>query len=126
MMAEQSVPKSNRVELPNCPVKSVVVYPDRAEVTRAVKLTLESGDHDIVFDKISKAIDKLVDWSRVTRGVTPKEGEEGCVCYLADDCNFNRDSVRIDGSGSATIVEVSFREIPVTQEQDNQNELKVK
>lgn len=36
-----------------------------------------------------------------------------------------RDSVRIDGTGAASIMEVSFQDIPVTEEQDNQSELKV-
>ena len=36
-----------------------------------------------------------------------------------------RDSVRVDGTGAASIMEVSFQEVPVTEEQDNQSELKV-
>lgn len=44
-------------------------------------------------------------------------------------CGFElvlfRDSVRVDGTGAASIMEVSFQEVPVTEEQDNQSELKV-
>ena len=51
---------------------------------------------------------------------------EGLVPQLAlTDCVCVRDSVRIDGTGAASIMEVSFQDIPVTEEQDNQSELKV-
>lgn len=39
--------------------------------------------------------------------------------------NPSRSSVRVDGVGSASILEVSFQEIPATKEEDNQTELKV-
>ena len=46
------------IELPKCPVKSVVVYPDRAEVTRLVKVTLDAGENEVQFKNISKALQK--------------------------------------------------------------------
>ena len=52
-----SIPKTE-IELLQCPVKSVVVYPDRAEVTRLVKVTLDAGEQEIQFKNISKALDK--------------------------------------------------------------------
>ena len=52
-----------------------------------------------------------------------------CVCACVCTCGFElvlfRDSVRVDGTGAASIMEVSFQEVPVTEEQDNQSELKV-
>ncbi|XP_011409112.1 PREDICTED: uncharacterized protein LOC105316022, partial [Amphimedon queenslandica] len=81
------------VELPLCPVRHVVVYADRAEVTREISLKdVEAGENEVTLNNISKVIDK--------------------------------DSVRIDGTGAASIMEVSFQDIPVTEEQDNQSELK--
>lgn len=50
--------KSTEVELPLHPVRYVVVYPDRAEVTREISLTLEAGENDVQLKNLSKAIDK--------------------------------------------------------------------
>ena len=47
-----------------------------------------------------------------------------CMCVWFELVLF-RDSVRVDGTGAASIMEVSFQEVPVTEEQDNQSELKV-
>lgn len=51
-------PKRTEVIMPNHPVRYVVVYPDRAEVTREVRLQLEVGENEVVLKNISKAIDK--------------------------------------------------------------------
>ena len=48
-----------------------------------------------------------------------------CVCTCGFELVLFRDSVRVDGTGAASIMEVSFQEVPVTEEQDNQSELKV-
>lgn len=57
-MATALKPSKKTVELPGCPVTYVVVYSDRAEVTREVDLTLEVGDHEIQLNNISKSLDK--------------------------------------------------------------------
>lgn len=47
------------VELPLCPVRFVVVYSDRAEVTREISLTdIGAGENEVTLKNISKAIDK--------------------------------------------------------------------
>ena len=47
------------VELPLCPVRYVVVYSDRAEVTREISLTdIGAGENEVTLKNISKAIDK--------------------------------------------------------------------
>lgn len=74
------------VDIADCPVHSVVVYPDRAEVTRVVRVELDSGDCEVVLKNLSKALDK--------------------------------DSIRVDGVGPASIIEVSFQDMPVTGEED--------
>jgi uncharacterized protein (TIGR02231 family) len=74
------------VEIPDCPVHLVVVYPDRAEVTRVVRVDLKKGNCEVVLKNLSKALDK--------------------------------DSIRVDGIGPASITEVSFHEVPVTEEED--------
>ncbi|XP_065920409.1 protein F37C4.5-like [Dysidea avara] len=78
----------NEVVISDCPVINVVVYKDRAEVTREISLQLESGPQEVVLTKLSKSIDK--------------------------------DSVRVDGVGPASITEVSFQEISVTAEEEAQ------
>ena len=57
-MAESTSPSRLEVEFPACPVRFVVVYPDRAEVTREVKVQLVAGEHEIVLKGTSKALDK--------------------------------------------------------------------
>ena len=51
-------PKRTEVAIPDHPVRFVVVYPDRAEVTRDVRLQLEAGENEVVLKNISKALDK--------------------------------------------------------------------
>lgn len=47
------------VELPLCPVRFVVVYSDRAEVTREISLNdIGAGENEVTLKNISKAIDK--------------------------------------------------------------------
>ena len=53
-MAENS---KTEVEIFQCPVHWVVVYPDRAEVT---KVTLDVGEQEVQLKNISKALDKSV------------------------------------------------------------------
>ena len=49
------------VELPLCPVRHVVVYADRAEVTREITLNdVEAGENEVTLKNISKVIDKWV------------------------------------------------------------------
>ena len=50
-----------------------------------------------------------------------QSGDKSNLCI-----SLLRESVRVDGVGSASIIEVSFQEIPVTSEEDNQVELKVR
>ncbi len=52
--------EKTEIELSKCPVRSVVVYPDRAEVTRLVQVTLDEGGREIQFKNISKALHKQV------------------------------------------------------------------
>lgn len=78
----------NEVIISECPVLNVVVYKDRAEVTREIALQLEVGTQEVVLTKLSKSLDK--------------------------------DSVRVDGVGPASIVEVSFQEISITAEEEAQ------
>ena len=59
-VAFKMVTPKTEIELPKCPVRSVVVYPDRAEVTRLVQVTLDAGEHEIQFKNISKALHKQV------------------------------------------------------------------
>jgi uncharacterized protein (TIGR02231 family) len=73
-------------------MRHVVVYPDRAEVTREVSLSLDAGEHEVQLKNICKVLDK--------------------------------DTVRVNGIGAASITEVSFQEIPVTEQQDDQSQLK--
>ena len=56
-MAENS---KTEVEISQCPVHWVVVYPDRAEVTREIKITLDVGEQEVQLKNISKALDKSV------------------------------------------------------------------
>lgn len=65
-MAESTSPSRLEVEFPACPVRFVVVYPDRAEVTREVKVQLVAGEHEIVLKGTSKALDK---WVRFGNGL---------------------------------------------------------
>lgn len=46
------------IDLSTHPVRYAVVYPDRAEVTREVAVSLEAGEHEIQLKNISKALDK--------------------------------------------------------------------
>ena len=47
------------IDLPSHPVRYVVVYPDRAEVTREITVSLQStGEQEIQLKNISKALDK--------------------------------------------------------------------
>lgn len=46
------------VDIPDHRVQYVVVYPDRAEVTREVRLQLEEGENEVVLKSLSKALDK--------------------------------------------------------------------
>ena len=57
-MEDPSSPSRTEVEFPACPVRFVVVYPDRAEVTREVKVQLVEGEHEVVLKGTSKALDK--------------------------------------------------------------------
>ena len=50
--------RKTEVELPRCPVRFVVVYPDRAEVTREVAVNLDAGEHEVQLKNISQALDK--------------------------------------------------------------------
>lgn len=86
--SKQQPGKKREVDIPDCPVHSVVVYPDRAEVTRLVTVRLEEGDAEVVLKSLSKCLDK--------------------------------DSVRVDGIGPASITEVSYQEVAVTEEEDTQ------
>ena len=52
--------RKTEVELPRCPVRYVVVYPDRAEVTREVAVNLDAGEHEVQLKNISQALDKYV------------------------------------------------------------------
>ncbi|XP_078001412.1 protein F37C4.5-like isoform X4 [Glandiceps talaboti] len=45
-------------EVTQCPVVSVVVYQDRAEVTRSVVTNLEKGENEVILKKLSSSIDK--------------------------------------------------------------------
>lgn len=56
--SSNSSPSRTEVELPLSPVRFVVVYPDRAEVTREVKVQLSAGEHEVVLKGISEALDK--------------------------------------------------------------------
>ena len=46
------------VEAPNCPVHSVVVYTDRAEVCRTVKADLQRGENEVTVRRLPPAIDQ--------------------------------------------------------------------
>lgn len=49
---------TTEVEAPSCPVHSVVVYIDRAEVCRKVTANLKRGENQVIVKKLSPAIDK--------------------------------------------------------------------
>ena len=51
--------KRTEVVIPDHQVRCVVVYPDRAEVTREVRLQLDAGENEVVLKSLSKALDKL-------------------------------------------------------------------
>ena len=42
----------------DCPVESVVVYADRAEVKRRVSVSLEAGKNEVVVQGLSTCVDK--------------------------------------------------------------------
>ena len=50
--------KRTEVAIPDHQVQCVVVYPDRAEVTREVRLRLDAGENEVVLKSLSKALDK--------------------------------------------------------------------
>ena len=76
-MAEPKGDSKQEVDISLCPIYSVVVYPDRAEVTRDVTVHLNVGTAEVVLNNLSKSLDK--------------------------------DSVRVDGIGPASITEVRWR-----------------
>lgn len=51
--------KRTEIVIPDHQVQCVVVYPDRAEVTREVRLQLDAGENEVVLKSLSKALDKL-------------------------------------------------------------------
>ena len=46
------------IEAASCPVQGVVVYIDRAEVSRTVTADLKRGENEVTVKKLSPAIDK--------------------------------------------------------------------
>ena len=46
------------VDIPAFPIHTVVVYPDRAEVTRCVEVRLEAGEGEVVLKSLSRSLDK--------------------------------------------------------------------
>ena len=48
------------VEISLFPVHWVVVYPDRAEVTREIKVTLDVGEQEVQIKNISKALVAII------------------------------------------------------------------
>ena len=80
-----AAPKTE-VELSKCPVRSVVVYPDRAEVTRQVEVSLEAGEHEIQLKSISKALHKLVKGSLIHNHIFSMQ----CVHCTATQFNGRR------------------------------------
>lgn len=85
-MAEGKGDSKQEVDISACPIYSVVVYPDRAEVTRDVTVHLNVGTGEVVLNNLSKSLDK--------------------------------DSVRVDGIGPASITEVSYQELAISEEED--------
>ncbi len=51
-------PKRHSFAVTESPVERVVVYQDRAEVTRKLEFGLEVGINEIVVEKLSSAIEK--------------------------------------------------------------------
>ena len=45
-------------EVRECTIESVVVYKDRAEVKRAVPLTLAAGENEVVVCGLAECVDK--------------------------------------------------------------------
>lgn len=55
---EETREDSLEFSTPTLPVRSVVVFLDRAEVARTVQATIQKGEHEIILRNLSHAIDK--------------------------------------------------------------------
>eukprot|EP00794_Sanderia_malayensis_P000194 gene194-808_t len=93
-----AAPTRNKVELKcvACPIETVTVFLDRAEVNRAAETPVEAGENEIVITGLPSVVDE--------------------------------DSVRVQCFGEATIIEVSYKEEIINEEEpvseeDNSNEI---
>ena len=48
----------SEVDIRDQPVQDVVVYPDRAQVTRRVRIQLAAGTNEVSMRNLSRALDK--------------------------------------------------------------------
>ena len=48
---------SVEIDVSKCPVSGVVVYLDRADVTRSVEVELNPGENEVIVKQLSSAID---------------------------------------------------------------------
>ena len=52
-----NVVQSVEVDVSTCPISGVVVYLDRADVTRSVEVELTPGENEVIVKELSRVID---------------------------------------------------------------------
>lgn len=57
-VAPEPETRENATDIRTCPTNSVVVYLDRAEVSKALKTRIAKGENEVILTHLSQYIDK--------------------------------------------------------------------